>query len=240
MRNGVETPRPAEDAPIRPRWGARIRGRSGRPSPGRRWPRGVRGEGRTGRRGSSAVNTAAVRRPREATRKAARHVGCPELRYRPCSPASFQGVFPCEGSFGSERPSLCSGAPGATSNRLELGASVRWMASARPSRASRAARPLRRQRRDVACHDPRIAYGRGLGAHRALGPSGDENGGHVLAGHVDGTAEIVGVDRSPENLALASRPVDSPGTCSTRALSRFMARVLTVNGWDEVCADLSR
>jgi riboflavin synthase len=63
---------------------------------------------------------------------------------------------------------------------------------------------------------------------------GDENGGHVLSGHVDGTAEIVGVDRTPENLALAVRvPAELGRYVFNKGFIALQGASLTVNGWDE-------
>jgi riboflavin synthase len=63
---------------------------------------------------------------------------------------------------------------------------------------------------------------------------GDENGGHVLSGHVDGTAEIVGVERSPENLALTVRvPGDLSRYVFNKGFIALQGASLTVNQWDE-------
>jgi riboflavin synthase len=63
---------------------------------------------------------------------------------------------------------------------------------------------------------------------------GDENGGHVLSGHVDATAEIVGVEPSPGNLALAIRvPPDLGKYVFNKGFIALQGASLTVNGWDE-------
>jgi riboflavin synthase len=63
---------------------------------------------------------------------------------------------------------------------------------------------------------------------------GDENGGHVLSGHVDGTAEIVGVERSPDNLALVLRvAVEFSRYVFNKGFIALQGASLTVNGWDE-------
>jgi riboflavin synthase len=64
---------------------------------------------------------------------------------------------------------------------------------------------------------------------------GDENGGHVLAGHVDGVAEIVGVERSTQNLALALRvPIELSRYVFNKGFIALHGASLTVSGWDEV------
>jgi riboflavin synthase len=63
---------------------------------------------------------------------------------------------------------------------------------------------------------------------------GDENGGHVVSGHVDGTAEIIGVDRTPENLALALRvPSELGRYVFNKGFIALQGASLTVNGWEE-------
>lgn len=63
---------------------------------------------------------------------------------------------------------------------------------------------------------------------------GDENGGHVLSGHVDGTAEIVGVERSAENLALTFRvPAELSRYVFDKGFIALHGASLTVNRWDE-------
>jgi riboflavin synthase len=63
---------------------------------------------------------------------------------------------------------------------------------------------------------------------------GDENGGHVLSGHVDGTAEIVGVERSAENLALTFRvPAELSRYVFNKGFIALHGASLTVNRWDE-------
>jgi riboflavin synthase len=63
---------------------------------------------------------------------------------------------------------------------------------------------------------------------------GDENGGHVLSGHVDGTAEIIAVERTPENLALVvSVPVPLGKYVFNKGFIALQGASLTVNGWDE-------
>lgn len=58
------------------------------------------------------------------------------------------------------------------------------------------------------------AVGRRLNLERAL-KIGDELGGHIVAGHVDGLAEIVGLDRLPDMVRFELR--------TTRELARFIA-----------------
>jgi len=63
---------------------------------------------------------------------------------------------------------------------------------------------------------------------------GDENGGHVLSGHVDGTAEIVGVQPSEANLALVIRVPPALGKyVFNKGFIALQGASLTVNGWDE-------
>ena len=63
---------------------------------------------------------------------------------------------------------------------------------------------------------------------------GDENGGHVLSGHVDATAEIVGVERTNENLALVMRvPAPLARYVFNKGFIALQGASLTVNGWDE-------
>jgi riboflavin synthase len=63
---------------------------------------------------------------------------------------------------------------------------------------------------------------------------GDENGGHVLSGHVDATAEIVGVERSAENLALVVLvPAPLSPYVFNKGFVALQGASLTVNGWDE-------
>jgi riboflavin synthase len=63
---------------------------------------------------------------------------------------------------------------------------------------------------------------------------GDENGGHVLSGHVDGTAEIAGVERSTENLALTCRvPAELSRYLFNKGFIALQGASLTVNSWDE-------
>ena len=63
---------------------------------------------------------------------------------------------------------------------------------------------------------------------------GDENGGHVLSGHVDGTAEIVLVERTAENLALAFRvPPELARYVFNKGFIALAGASLTVNRWDE-------
>ena len=63
---------------------------------------------------------------------------------------------------------------------------------------------------------------------------GDENGGHVLSGHIDATAEIVGVERGADNLALVVRvPVDLSRYVFNKGFIALHGASLTVNGWDE-------
>jgi riboflavin synthase len=64
---------------------------------------------------------------------------------------------------------------------------------------------------------------------------GDENGGHVLSGHVDGTAEIVGVERSVENLALVLRvPIELSRYVFNKGFIALQGASLTVSGWDDL------
>ncbi len=64
---------------------------------------------------------------------------------------------------------------------------------------------------------------------------GDENGGHAMAGHVDGTAEVVGVERSAENLALVLRvPIELSRYVFNKGFIALHGASLTVSGWDEV------
>jgi riboflavin synthase len=58
------------------------------------------------------------------------------------------------------------------------------------------------------------AVGRRLNLERAL-KIGDELGGHIVAGHVDGLAEITGLDRLPDMVRFELR--------TTRELARFIA-----------------
>jgi riboflavin synthase len=63
---------------------------------------------------------------------------------------------------------------------------------------------------------------------------GDENGGHVLSGHVDAAAEIVGVERSAENLALVVRvPIELSRYVFDKGFIALQGASLTVNRWDE-------
>jgi riboflavin synthase len=63
---------------------------------------------------------------------------------------------------------------------------------------------------------------------------GDENGGHVLSGHVDATAEILGVERAAENLALLVRvPTGLAQYVFNKGFIALHGASLTVNGWDE-------
>jgi riboflavin synthase len=63
---------------------------------------------------------------------------------------------------------------------------------------------------------------------------GDENGGHVLSGHVDGTAEIAGVERAAENLALIVRvPAELSRYVFNKGFIALQGASLTVNQWDE-------
>lgn len=63
---------------------------------------------------------------------------------------------------------------------------------------------------------------------------GDENGGHVLSGHVDATAEILGVERTAENLALLVRvPTGLAPYVFNKGFIALQGASLTVNGWDE-------
>lgn len=63
---------------------------------------------------------------------------------------------------------------------------------------------------------------------------GDENGGHVLSGHVDGTAEIAGVERTAENLALVVRvPAELSRYVFGKGFIALQGASLTVNRWDE-------
>jgi riboflavin synthase len=63
---------------------------------------------------------------------------------------------------------------------------------------------------------------------------GDENGGHVLSGHVDASAEIVGIERSTENLALVIRvPIELSRYVFNKGFIALQGASLTVNGWDE-------
>jgi riboflavin synthase len=63
---------------------------------------------------------------------------------------------------------------------------------------------------------------------------GDENGGHVLSGHVDGTAEILGVERGAENLALVLRvPIELSRYVFNKGFIALQGASLTVNGWDD-------
>ncbi len=63
---------------------------------------------------------------------------------------------------------------------------------------------------------------------------GDENGGHVLSGHVDGTVEIVGVERTTENLALTFRvPAELSRYVFNKGFIALHGASLTVNRWDE-------
>jgi riboflavin synthase len=63
---------------------------------------------------------------------------------------------------------------------------------------------------------------------------GDENGGHVLSGHVDGMAEIAGVERTAENLALVVRvPTELARYIFNKGFIALAGASLTVNRWDE-------
>jgi riboflavin synthase len=63
---------------------------------------------------------------------------------------------------------------------------------------------------------------------------GDENGGHVLSGHVDGTAEIAAVERSADNLALVVRVPAALGKyVFNKGFIALQGASLTVNGWDD-------
>jgi riboflavin synthase len=62
---------------------------------------------------------------------------------------------------------------------------------------------------------------------------GDENGGHVLSGHVDGTAEITAIERTAENLALVvSVPAEFGKYVFNKGFIALQGASLTVNGWD--------
>src|SRR5579859_1769494 len=64
---------------------------------------------------------------------------------------------------------------------------------------------------------------------------GDENGGHVLSGHVDGTGEIVGVEHSADNLALIVRvPIELSRYVFDKGFIALQGASLTVNRWDEI------
>jgi riboflavin synthase len=64
---------------------------------------------------------------------------------------------------------------------------------------------------------------------------GDENGGHVLSGHIDGVAEIVGAERSANNLALTLRvPIELSRYVFNKGFIALHGASLTVSGWDEV------
>jgi len=63
---------------------------------------------------------------------------------------------------------------------------------------------------------------------------GDENGGHVLSGHVDGTAQIAGVERTADNLALVVRvPTELSRYVFNKGFIALQGASLTVNRWDE-------
>jgi riboflavin synthase len=63
---------------------------------------------------------------------------------------------------------------------------------------------------------------------------GDENGGHGVSGHVDGTVEVVGVEPSPNNLALVLRlPPDLGQYVFHKGFVALQGASLTVNGFDE-------
>ncbi|MGD0676702.1 MAG: riboflavin synthase subunit alpha [Polyangiaceae bacterium] len=62
---------------------------------------------------------------------------------------------------------------------------------------------------------------------------GDENGGHVLSGHVDGTADIAAVERTADNLALVVRVPSGLGKyVFNKGFIALQGASLTVNGWD--------
>jgi riboflavin synthase len=62
---------------------------------------------------------------------------------------------------------------------------------------------------------------------------GDENGGHVLSGHVDGTAEIAAIERAGDNLALVVRvPPEFGKYIFNKGFIALHGASLTVNGWD--------
>ena len=63
---------------------------------------------------------------------------------------------------------------------------------------------------------------------------GAENGGHVVSGHVDGTAAIVGVERAAENLALVVRvQIELSRYVFNKGFIALQGASLTVNRWDE-------
>ena len=63
---------------------------------------------------------------------------------------------------------------------------------------------------------------------------GDENGGHVLSGHVDGTAEIAAVERTTENLTLTFRvPAELARYVFNKGFIALAGASLTVNRWDD-------
>jgi riboflavin synthase len=63
---------------------------------------------------------------------------------------------------------------------------------------------------------------------------GDENGGHVMSGHVDATAEILAVERTTDNCVLFVRvPVELARYVFNKGFIAIHGASLTVNGWDE-------
>jgi riboflavin synthase len=63
---------------------------------------------------------------------------------------------------------------------------------------------------------------------------GDENGGHVISGHVDATAEVLAVERTPDNCALVLRvPVELARYVFNKGFIAIQGASLTVNAWDE-------
>jgi riboflavin synthase len=64
---------------------------------------------------------------------------------------------------------------------------------------------------------------------------GDENGGHVISGHVDATAEILAVERTTDNCALVLRvPAELARYVFNKGFIALQGASLTVNGWDDV------
>jgi riboflavin synthase len=78
-----------------------------------------------------------------------------------------------------------------------------------------------------------LADGTGVHVERSA-RQGDENGGHVLSGHVDATAEVAAVEPSPDNLALLVRVPEGLGRyVFNKGFIALQGASLTVNGWDE-------
>jgi riboflavin synthase len=78
-----------------------------------------------------------------------------------------------------------------------------------------------------------LSDGAGVHVERSA-RAGAENGGHVVSGHVDGTAEIAAVERAPENLALVMKVPAALGKyVFNKGFIALQGASLTVNGWDD-------